>query len=176
MALNRWTTMVAVMTTMAVPAAANSFHDLLVNYRCEVVNRLEQIFQTGDPSKDRDRFIAITVPGHPHGYVQCIFHDHETALYCEAASGYWYDKEGAPRTFHQPRQAIEALARLGFDTEDSKGNFHIDLPVAKPPDFNAAADFILRALHDGYGARGDMRLQFSAPFAPKMPSTCIPVS
>lgn len=158
------------------PAAADSFHDLLVNYRCEVVNRLEQIYRTGDPSKDRDRFIAITVLPHPHGYVQCIFHDNQTALYCEAASGWWFDKEGEPRTFHQPAAAVAALARMGFDTDDSQGNFKIDLPIAEPPDFNAAADFILRALHDGYGARADTRLQFNAPFAPKTPSTCIPVS
>ena len=65
---------------------------------------------------------------------------------------------------------------MGFDTDNSKGNFKIDLPVADPPDFNAAADFILRALHDGYGARGDMALKFNAPFAPKTPSTCVPVS
>jgi hypothetical protein len=38
------------------------------------------------------------------------------------------------------------------------------------------AEFILRALHDGYGARGNMTLKFDAPFAPRTPSTCIPVS
>jgi hypothetical protein len=174
--MNRWAATVAIMAATVGPAAADSFHDLLVNYHCEVVNRLEQIFRAGDPSKDRDRFIAITVPGRADNYVQCIFHDHETALYCEAASGYWHDKQGAPRTFHQPRRTIEGLARLGFDTDDSKGNFSIELPVARPPDFNAAADFILRALHDGYEARGDMQLRFNAPFAPKTPSTCVPVS
>src|SRR5512146_1245578 len=76
-------------------AAAESFHDLLVVYRCEVVRRLEQIYATGNPASDRNRFIAITVPGHPHGYVQCIFHDNQPGLYCEAASGFWYDKPGA---------------------------------------------------------------------------------
>ena len=157
-------------------AAAESFHDLLVVYRCEVVQRLERIYATGNPANDRDRFIAVTVPGHPHGYVQCIFHDNQTGLYCEAASGFWYDKPGTPRTFHQPPAAIAALARLGFDTDDSKGNFKIDFPVAAPPDFNATADFILRALYDGYGARADSNLKFNAPFAPNTPTTCIPVS
>lgn len=164
-----------VMTT-AVAAAGGSFHDLLFNYRCEVVIRLEQIHASGDPAQDRDRFIAITVPGHAHGYVQCIFHDSQTGLYCEAASGYWFDQEGGPRTFRQPPEAIAALARLGFDTDDSQGNFSIDLPLAPRPDFNALADFMLRALHDGYGARGEMQLQFNAPFAPRTPSSCVPVS
>jgi len=167
-----------VASVLASQAAAgrDSYHDLLVVYRCEVVHRLERVYVSGNPANDRDRFIAVTVPGHPHGYVQCIFHDHQTGLYCEAASGFWYDKPGTPRTFHQPPAAIAALARLGFDTDDSKGNFKIDFPVAAPPDFNAIADFILRALHDGYGARADSNLEFNAPFAPNTPTTCIPVS
>ena len=157
-------------------AASDSFRDLLVVYRCEVVHRLEQIYATGDPASDRNRFIAVTVPGRPHSYVQCIFHDRQTGLYCEAASGWWHGKAGEPRTFRQPPETIAALARMGFDTDDSEGNFKADLDVDDTPDFNAAADFILRALHDGYGARGEMNLQFNAPFAPKAPSTCVPVS
>jgi hypothetical protein len=157
-------------------AAADSFRDLLVSYRCEVVKRLERIYRTGDLSSDRDRFIAVTVPSHPHGYGQCIFHDNATGLYCEAASGYWYGKADAPRTFRQPAATVAALERLGFDTDDSQGNFKVDRTLSDPPDFNAAADFILRALHDGYGARGEMTLKFNAPFAPNIPTSCIPIS
>jgi len=164
------------LTASPLAAAADSFRDLLVAYRCEVVQRLEQIYATGDLASDRHRFIAITVPAHPHGYVQCIFHDKGTGLYCEAASGFWYDKAGAPRTFHQTAKAIAALAQLGFDTDDSQGNFNIDRDLSDPPDFNAAADFMLRALHDGYDARGDMSLEFNAPFARNTPTSCIPVS
>lgn len=161
--------------SLALAEMSTSLRALLVVYRCDVVKRLEQIYVTGDPASDRDRFIAVTVPSHPHGYVQCIFHDKQTGLYCEASSGFYYAKASEPR-FHQSPATIAALAQMGFDTDDSKGNFKIDLPVADPPDFNAAADFILRALHDGYGARGDMALKFNAPFAPKTPSTCVPVS
>jgi hypothetical protein len=35
---------------------------------------------------------------------------------------------------------------------------------------------MLKALHDGYGARADMTLRFNAPFAPHTSSQCIPVS
>jgi hypothetical protein len=35
---------------------------------------------------------------------------------------------------------------------------------------------MLKALHDGYGARADMKLRFNAPFAPHTSSKCIPVS
>jgi hypothetical protein len=161
--------------SLALAEMSTSLRALLVAYRCDVVKRLEQIYVTGDPASDRDRFIAVTVPAHPHGYVQCIFHDNQTGLYCEASSGFYYAKAGEPR-FRQSAATIAALARMGFDTDDSSGNFNIDLPIADTPDFNAAADFILHALHDGYGARGDMALQFNAPFAPKTPSTCVPVS
>lgn len=175
MRVTSWVLMVTLGASQAA-IARDSFHDLLVVYRCEVVKRLEQIYITGDPANDRDRFLAVTVPTHPHAYVQCIFHDHQTGLYCEASSGWWYGKKDEPRTFWQSPETIAALARIGFDTDDSQGNFNVDLPIADTPDFNAAADFILRALHDGYGARGEMNLRFDAPFAPNAPSTCVPVS
>ena len=163
-------------STPSLAEARDSFHDLLSVYRCEVVHRLEQIYEFGDLANDRDRFIAITVPSHPHGYVQCMFHNNGTEIYCEASSGFYYDKENAPRTFRQPQQTIDALARLGFDTDDSEGNFRIDFVIGVQPNFNAIADFMLRALHDGYGARGQMSLKFDAPFALRAPSTCVPIS
>jgi hypothetical protein len=159
-------------------AAQNSttLRGLLAAYRCEIVDRLDRIYEAGDPRSDRDRFIAVTVPEHPHGYVQCIFHDNRAKMLCEASSGYYYDKDGAPRTLWQPAEAIAALGRLGFSTDDSQGNFAIELDVASPPDLNAIADLVLKALHDGYGARADTQLRFNAPFAPRPTSKCIPVS
>ncbi len=35
------------------------------------------------------------------------------------------------------------------------------------PDLNAIADFMLRALHDGYGASAERELRFNAPLAPE---------
>jgi hypothetical protein len=168
----------ALLTPAAVSAQDDTatFHDLLVQYRCPVVDRLERIYAAGDPTSSRHRFLAITVPHSAQAYVQCIFHDNNTKLYCEAASGFYYDPPGAPRTFHQPTNAVAALGRLGFSTDDSAGNFSVDRDVADPPDFNALADFMLKALHDGYGARADMNLEFNAPFAPSPSSKCIPVS
>jgi hypothetical protein len=161
---------------VAAAQPADTFHDLLVQYRCPVVDRLEQVYAAGDPASSRHRFLAITVPHAMQAYVQCIFHDNNTKLYCEAASGFYYDGPGEPRTFHHPAAAIAALGRLGFSTDDSAGNFNVDLDVADPPNFNTLADFMLKALHDGYGARADMELQFNAPFAPRATSKCIPVS
>ena len=156
--------------------AGDSFRDLQVAYRCEVVRRLEQIHATGDPRSDRDRFLTVTLPDHLRNYVQCIFHDSNSKVYCEASSGFWLTRKGQARTVRQPPATIAALANLGFETDDSAGNFKIDRDVGAPPDFNALADFILRALHDGYGARHDITLSFNAPFAPETPTSCLAVS
>jgi hypothetical protein len=145
-------------------------------YRCPVVDRLEQIYEAGEKTSDRNRYIAVTVPEHPHGYVQCIFGQRGTKLLCEASSGYYHSKPNEPRTYRLVPEAVAALARLGFSTDDTGGNFRREFDIATEPDFNAIADFILTALHDGYGARAETRLQFNAPFAPRPRSKCIPVS
>jgi hypothetical protein len=149
---------------------------LLAAYRCPVVDRLERIYESGDPSVHVDRYLAVTVPEHPHGYVQCMFHDHNTKLLCEASSGFYFAKPGEPRTFRLRPEAIAALGRLGFSTDDSQGNFRVEIEVGAPPDFNLIADYILLGLHGGYGARADSALRFNAPFAPRESSSCKPVS
>jgi len=164
----------AILTTLTAAAAhdSDSYRQLLIQYRCPVVDRLEQIYETGGPSDDQDRFLIIDFRNRPQDYVQCVF-DTRTKMLCEASSGFFYTE---PRSYWLPPQAVAALARLGFSTDDSAGNFRIWFDVADPPDFNAIADFMLKALHDGYGARADMALRFSAPFAPHATSTCIPLS
>ena len=165
-------------------SAAHAAHDPLLDFlqknRCAVADRLQRLFDAGDPAQDRDRFIAVTLPergpqhGPQHGYVQCRFHDRETRMLCEASSGFYETKPGATRTHLAPAK-IAALARLGFSTDDSKGNFSLDVAVPKPPDFDRTADLILRALYDGYGARDGDALKFTAPFAPGLTLACDPV-
>jgi hypothetical protein len=149
---------------------------LLLEYRCPVVDRLERIYSHGNPSSDADRFLAITHPGHPHGYVQCMFFDNRRRLLCEASSGFYFTPRGHPRTFHLQPDAIAALGRLGFSTDGSQGNFRLERELGDKPDFNALADLVLTALHDGYGARADSRLRANAPFAKGPSPACIPVS
>jgi hypothetical protein len=149
---------------------------LLTEYRCPVVDRLERIYEAGNPTLDRDRFLAITVPQHRNRYVQCIFQEARSKLLCEASSGFYFSKRTEPRTFRLPPSSIDALARLGFSTDDSAGNFQRMIDVGSRPNFNAMADLILKALHDAYGARAVSRLEINAPFAPRPSSTCIPLS
>jgi hypothetical protein len=169
-------TAVAALTIVEPASAADSFLDLQATYRCEVVRRLEQIYAAGDPRDALNRYLAISIPHRAQAYVQCIFYHTRSRVLCEAASGFWATKKGQKRMFYLPSRAVAALAKLGFDTDDSAGNFKRDQAVDASADFRPLADVMLRALHDGYGARGDMKLHFNAPFAPETPASCIPVS
>ncbi|MBS0531045.1 MAG: hypothetical protein JSS22_16875, partial [Proteobacteria bacterium] len=130
---------VAAMMANSAAIAGDSFRDLQVAYRCEVVRRLEQIYATGDPKSDRNRYLAVSPANRPEHYVQCIFHDANTEVYCEAASGFYLTKPNEPRRFRASAATMAALAKLGFDTDDSAGNFKIERAVGKPADFNALA-------------------------------------
>jgi len=167
---------IAVLITPVTAAAqdADSFRDLLIQYRCPVVDRLERIYEASDPSDSQNDFIIIDFAARPQDYVQCVF-DTRTKMLCEAASGFYFSKPDQPRLYRLPGQAVAALGRLGFSTDDSAGNFRIEFDIANPPDLNAIADFMLKALHDGYGARANMTLRFNAPLAPRTSSKCIPV-
>ena len=176
-AMPKWLRWMAVIPAFASPAsAADSFADLQATYHCDVVRRLEQIYATGDPRVDLNRYLVIDLPARTHAYVQCQIFDNRTRIHCEASSGFWLAKKGQKRTFYLPPRAVAALAKLGFDTDDHAGNFNLDRDVDKSANFHPLADLMLRALHDGYGARSDMKLQFSAPFAPATPESCVPMS
>ena len=161
---------------VALAQTGESLRALLVEYRCPIVDRLDRIYEHPSPHDYLGRFLGVTLSEHPHGYVQCMFTHQRTRILCEASSGYYYNKADAPRTFYLPPGAIAALKRVGFSTDDSQGNFRYDADLGQSPDLNALADLILTALHDGYGARAQSRLTFSAPFAPRATSKCSPVS
>jgi hypothetical protein len=153
----------------------DTFHDLLVQYRCPVVDRLEQIYAATGSSDPQNWFLIVDFAARSNDYVQCVF-DTKTRMLCEAASGFYDDVATQPRTRWLSKDAVAALGSLGFSTNDSAGNFQIWFDVPDPPDFNRIADFILKALHDGFGARANDDLEFNAPLAPHASSKCVPVS
>lgn len=160
------------------PAAAQSagtYHDLLAQYRCPVVDRLQQIYAAMDSSDPQNWFLIIYFAARADDYVQCVF-DPKTRMLCEAASGFYDDVATAPRKRWLSAAAIAALGRLGFSTDDSAGNFQIWFDVPNPPDFTRIADFLLKVLHDGYGARAHDDLAFEAPLAPHASAKCVAVS
>jgi hypothetical protein len=154
---------------------ASSLQPLLDQYRCPIVDRLERIYAKGDPERFPDEYLIVDRPGFPEHYVQCLFYK-RGKLYCEAASGFFFAAPDQPRTMHLSASSVAALAQLGFSTDDSHGNFSLYRDVTEPPDFGSIADLMLKALHDGYGARADTELDFHAPYAAKGSPKCVPVS
>jgi hypothetical protein len=154
---------------------ADTYRDLLLQYRCPVVDRLQQIYRAFNSSDPQNWFLIVDFADNPNDYVQCVF-DTRTRMLCEAASGFYDEVASQPRTRWLPADTVAALGRLGFSTDDSAGNFQIWFDVTDPPDFNHIAEFILKTLHDGYGARADSKLQFNAPLAPHATVKCVPVS
>jgi hypothetical protein len=149
--------------------------DLLAQYRCAVVDRLEQIYKAAPSSHPQNLFLIVYFAARPNDYVQCVF-DPLTHMFCEAASGFYDNVANKPRTRRLPASAIAALDRLGFSTDDSAGNFQASFDVAEPPDLNAIADLIPKALHDAFDARAGVTLLFEAPLAPRPTGKCVPVS
>lgn len=162
------------LTTHADDTTAN-LDALLARYRCPVIDRLEQIYRATATADSQNWFLIAYFATNPNDYVQCVF-DTKTRMLCEAASGFYDQVATEPRTRRLPADAVAALSRLGFSTDDSAGNFRIWFDVAEPPDLGAIADFILKALHDGFAARADDTLEFEAPLARHATGKCVPVS
>jgi len=162
-------------TAAAAEGAATTFRELIVQYRCPVVDRLEQIYEAADTADPQNLFLIVDLAGRPQDYVQCVF-DTRTGMLCEASSSFYDNGPAEPRSYWLPASAIAALGRLGFSTDDSAGNFQIRFDVTDPPDFNRIADFMLKALHEGYNVRAGVTLEFDAPLAPRASSQRTPVS
>ena len=168
--------LLAVLLTPASACAedsARTLHELLVQYRCPVVDRLEQIYKAAPSSHPQNLFLIVSFAARPHDYVQCVF-DPLTYMFCEAAAGSTTMSPASHGPAICPR-APSPLARLGFSTDDSEGNFRIGFEVKEPPDFNAVADLILQALHDAFEARAGATLLIEAPLAPRPTGKCVPV-
>jgi hypothetical protein len=77
------------MTSAASAAdAGEALRNFLATYRCAVVERLERMHARGDRSSQTDLFLILAVRSKPK-YVQFIFTDSDTAMYCEATSGFY---------------------------------------------------------------------------------------
>lgn len=66
---------------------------------------------------------------------------------------------------------------MGFDVTLSEHNYRKQTDIGlKKPDLHELADFMLTALHDGYGARTDSEISAVAPLAPPPYAKCQPLS
>jgi hypothetical protein len=176
--------MALLLQTIAAPAAKKeaAAHDarqiaaFVDKWRCPVAAYLRGIHQL--PPTNNDRYLILWAKGRPAFYVQCIFHDDDRQIFCEAASGFYRypDRVG---NFVTPAR-LEALAGLGFSTDGSKGNW------AQDGDFHGGDDtatLMLETLARVFAANGDDVLEWSAPLLSKHRSNrvkagaeCAPVS
>lgn len=138
--------------------AAGGLSAFMATYLCPVYEILQRIH--AQDMKLNDRYLILSTDG-AQRYVQCIFHDGDTQIYCEASSGFY----GPPR-LRFSRAKVGALNALGFSTDASHGNFRLDRPVNHDSDLWDVARLMLEALYRAYGAGLKRRILMDAPYAP----------
>ncbi len=165
------------------PSAANGddLGGFLSAFRCPVALRLASIHARGDRKRENERFLILALAHNETSYVQCAFFDNDQRLMCEAASGYYDAPKGAPRTVYLPAKSVAALAKLGFSTDDSLGNFQRVMETPDPSDFASVAEVLLTALYESYGARLDSKIEVQSALAPDLgpvlkATDCPPIS
>ena len=73
-------------------------------------------------------------------------------------------------------EGLAALARLGFSTDDSQGNFQRMIDIKNSADVSVVADLILSTFFEVY-ARVGSQMKWVSPLADIDPltSSCIPI-
>ena len=157
-------------------APADDEENFVDAYRCAVLQRIDFI-DAQRRSDQQNRFLVLDVPEKPLGvaqdYVQCAFDPSNARMLCEAASG-WWAKDG-PRTDYLPKTSVEALAGLGFSTDDSHGNFARYVTTSDENGRLAASELLLKALYRAYGARIGSHLTVTAPLTREQDTLLMPL-
>lgn len=146
--------MVAATSSPAVadPDSTANRMGFIARHRCAVVARLAAMHRRGPGEEAPNRFIILRLRGEPQRYVQCMFEDlRDSRMICEASSGaYGPTGQGQLRLGASERAALRAL---GYVQAAARENFARPVELGDPPDLTIAADLMLAALYDGYGAR-----------------------
>ena len=148
----------------AVAQPADTLNELLAAERCPLSAQLKAVYERPSAFKERDRFLVVSVKIRPQNYVQCMFAENRSKLYCEASSSYSAERETKLRMLYMPPDAMAVLQKLGFATKTSEKNFSYERALSGAPDFDAIATLMLTVLHDAYGVREDTVLTTAAPF------------
>ncbi|MDD5585622.1 MAG: hypothetical protein PHY92_01525 [Alphaproteobacteria bacterium] len=133
---------------------AKELKEFVAYYKDDVLQAFRKIHAR--PAKERDRYLVLSVG--EQSYVQCILHEHDTEMLCEAASGQFGSKPNilSPRT-------VETIEQEGFSKGDGMENFKRELNIRKPEDYCHVADLMLETLFKAYDARQG-QLKMSAAF------------
>jgi hypothetical protein len=120
-----------------------SLDAFLKAYSEPVYTYLSRIYSYG--MTEYSRYLILVAPN--HGYVQCMLHDDDRWIYCEASSGFY--KNGQPKL---SKKSLRAIKELGFDMDGSKGNYSLDMPLHGTAGLRKTAALMLKTLYLGYGA------------------------
>jgi hypothetical protein len=160
-------------SSAAAATAGGQFTEFRDKYHCEIVQRLAAIQAT---ESEQGRYLILAMAYLPYRFVQCLFDDSGNRVLCEASSGYHTQKGGKARAFRASPEAVAELGRLGFATDDSKGNFQREMEARSHKDLEVVADLLLAAIYRAYGARPGSRMVITAPLAPATdPARCRPI-
>lgn len=176
-----WLSAIGVAASIIASGAAakdDGLTDFVETYQCSLAGLIAKIETLGNKRDEQNRFIVLALPGPTASYVQCAFGNLDRDGLCEASSGWWNNTWERP---HFSAAQLAGLARLGFSTNGSHGNFQqqMHFPAGGPEPY-ALAGLMLSALYEGYGARRDMPIEVVAPFAlrhgflPKQ--RCVPIA
>lgn len=143
-------------------AAPDDLQLFVAAHRCEAVERLGMI---GAAPARGDRYVVVELSGTPRAYVQMPFSQQRPRAALRSLVGLLFTplRRAAERSSGTRRTECALSARLWHD--GSRGNYQRVLPMRSTLDRDAAADLMLSALHDGYGARLASRPKWHVPLA-----------
>jgi hypothetical protein len=129
----------------------------LHEWRCPVAAYLDGITRSSKELKSR--YLILWAKKHPEFYVQCHFFDDDRQVHCEAASGFYYPKIAGFATAEQ----LEALARIGFSTDATHGNFAQERPFR----VDEVATLLIETLARVFAFNIGDALEYNAPLLSK---------
>lgn len=148
--------------------AADDEAAFVARYRTDVAGVLATIH--ADKTHEDHRDAVFSLHGDPAKYVKCALIGKDTRIECDASSGYFSAPEGQPRLYKIAHDGREALKALGYDLDDSQGDFQIFLPLATDADLTGAADIVLKTLYEIYAVRPPAQIvDVTAPLAVPQP-------
>ena len=112
-------------------------------YRCMIVDHLLGIHERGNRSNSDNRYFILALTHSPQRFVQCLFHDIDTTLLCEASSGRYGLPPGQKHALVLSEEDSAALARLGFAPPHGVANYQQEIALGDPPDLEGVVANIL---------------------------------
>ena len=134
-------------------------------YQCPIFAYLIAIHHAPLSAKDRYLTAAIADPVDEKYYAQCIFHNRDRVMHCEASSPFYHEQ--LKRFFTSDRLTL--LKSLGYTTKPSKNNFHLERKVPNIDALSDIAGLYVETLGRVFDMQLDETLSYHAPLVKATP-------